>query len=107
MATRAAIPISDALAENRQTPRIKRSIPAQLRPSCSRNFAVTVFDISLAGFACDAVTGMHIDSLCWLTLPKLSGLEAKIIWNDGATVGCCFTNRLHPAVLDRLLARHY
>lgn len=99
------LPLSNAIAENRCVPRIRLSIPATLRPAGGRGFSVTVTDISLAGFSCDAVTGSHVGTRCWLSLPSTSGLQAEIIWNDGSNVGCAFSNMLHPAVLDTLLAR--
>ncbi len=99
------LPFSRAVAENRCTPRIRLTIPASLRPSGGRGFSVTVTDISLAGFSCDAVTGSHVGTRCWLSLPNTSGLQAEIIWNDGSNVGCAFANLLHPAVLDALLER--
>lgn len=96
---------AQAAQEDRCAPRIVLSIPGTLRPSGTTGFKVTVRDISVAGFSCNAVTSMRPGAICWLTLPGLSGLQAEVVWNDGIAVGCAFSDLLHPAVLDRLLAR--
>lgn len=95
----------DAAQEDRSAPRIKLKIPAQMRPSGSPAFAVIVRDLSLSGVACEALTGMSAGTRVWLTLPGLSALQAKIVWNDGTMVGCEFDNLLNLAVMENILAR--
>jgi PilZ domain len=80
-------------------------IPAMLRASGGGAFSTTVIDISIAGFACDAVCAMQPGNICWLKLPGLGSLQAEVIWNDGRIVGCAFSTLLHRAVLDRLFKR--
>jgi hypothetical protein len=94
-----------AAQEDRSAPRISLKIPATLRPSGQTGFSVVVRDLSLSGFACEAVTGMHVGTICWLTLPGLGGLQAEVMRNDGIVVGCAFANLLNPAVLDSVIAR--
>ena len=76
----------------------------QMRPSGSRGFAVIVRDLSLSGVACEALTAMSPGTRVWLTLPGLSALQAKIVWNDGMMVGCAFDTLLNPAVMQNILA---
>ena len=95
----------DAAQEDRCAPRIKLRIPAQMRPSGSPSFAVIVKDLSLSGVACEALTGMSTGTRVWLTLPGLSALQAKIVWNDGTMVGCEFDTLLNLAVMENVLAR--
>lgn len=95
-----------AAQEDRCAPRIALKMPATLRPSGAQGFQVVVTDLSLGGFSCEAVTGMRPGSLCWITLPGLSGLQAEVAWNDGARVGCAFANLMNQAVLDNLVARY-
>jgi len=95
-----------AAQEDRCAPRTKVSIDATLRPSGSPRFPVRVKDVSLAGFAAEAVTGLRSGSLCWLTLPGLEGLQAEVMWNDGTMIGCAFAKLLNPAVHDMLIARY-
>jgi hypothetical protein len=92
--------------EDRCAPRLRIRIPAQLRASGGQAFPVVVTDLSIAGFACEAVTGMSKGSLCWLTLPGMTGLQSEVIWNTGHIVGCAFSHLLNGAVLDSILARH-
>jgi len=95
----------DAAQEDRSAPRVKLKIPAQMRPSGSSAFAVTVRDLSLSGVACEALTGMSAGTRVWLTLPGLAALQAKIVWNDGTMVGCEFDTLLNVAVMENVLAR--
>lgn len=76
-----------------------------MRPSGSPGFAVVVKDLSLSGVACEALTGMGTGTRVWLTLPGLTAIQAKIVWNDGTMVGCEFDTLLNVAVLDNILAR--
>jgi hypothetical protein len=95
----------DAAQEDRSAPRVKLHIPAQMRPSGSPSFSVVVKDLSLSGVACEALTGMSAGTRVWLTLPGLSALQAKIVWNDGTMVGCEFDTLLNLAVMENVLAR--
>ncbi len=92
--------------EDRCGTRALMRLPAKLRASGSPGFEVTVYDLSISGFCCDAVTGMRPGAICWVTLPSLSSLQAKVIWNDGARVGCAFDQLLNTAVYDRIVAVH-
>jgi hypothetical protein len=98
-------PYALAAQEDRCAQRHSVRIEASLRPSGDRGFPVVVHDISVAGFSCEAVTGMPVGSLCWLTLPGLTGQQAEVIWNTGHMVGCAFANLLSPVVLDLVVAR--
>ncbi|MEI2724964.1 MAG: PilZ domain-containing protein [Verrucomicrobiota bacterium] len=89
-----------AALEDRCAPRIKIRIPAMLRQSGNTGFTVVVTDLSIAGFQCEALTGMPPGSRCWLALPGLSPIQAELVWNNGRAVGCAFSNILNEAVLD-------
>ncbi|WP_293881157.1 PilZ domain-containing protein [Sphingomonas sp.] len=96
---------SVAAQEDRCAPRHPLAIQATLRPSGATGFNTVVTDLSLGGFAVQAITSMHSGTLCWLTLPGLGGLQAEVIWNDGNSVGCAFATLLNPAVLQAIVAR--
>lgn len=95
-----------AAQEDRCSPRVTVAIPATLRPSGAKGFPVVVIDVSIAGFSCEAVTGMHPGTLCWLTLPGLQGQQAEVIWNNGIVVGCAFDSLLSQVVLDTVISRY-
>ena len=99
-------PYHSAAQEDRCGARVPMRLPAKLRASGSPGFEVTVYDLSISGFSCDAVTGMRPGALCWVTLSGLSSLQAKVIWNDGARVGCAFDHLLNVAVYDRIVSVH-
>lgn len=95
-----------AAQEDRCGARVLMRLPAKLRASGSPGFEVTVYDLSISGFCCDAVTGMRPGAICWVTLPGLSSLQANVVWNDGSRVGCAFDHLLNIAVYDRIVATH-
>ncbi len=95
-----------AAQEDRSAPRLKFRIPAQMRPSGFPGFSVIVKDLSLSGFAAEALTCMKPGSRVFLTLPGLAAQQAEIVWNDGTMIGCSFHNLLNPAVLDSILTRY-
>lgn len=94
---------SHAAQEDRSAVRVRLDIPAMLRPSGSTAFTTVITDLSLSGFAAQAVTGMRAGTLCWLTIGPLKGLQAEVVWNDGATVGCSFATLLNPAVFESVI----
>ncbi len=100
--------VSYAIAseEDRCAPRCRLSIPARMRFSCSSSFAVEVTDMSLAGFACDALLATEPGTLCWLTLPGLGALEAEVVRHSNEGMGCAFKNLLNLAVLNHYVAKY-
>ena len=100
------VPREEDTLEDRCAPRSLVRIPASLRRSGAHGFTVVVRDLSMAGFACEAVTSLPKGAICWLTLPGLAGLQAEVVWNDGRIVGCSFAKLMSQPVLDRLLAMH-
>jgi hypothetical protein len=97
---------SAAAQEDRCAPRFRLKMPGKLRPSGTTGFAVTILDLSIAGFSCEAVTSIRPGTYCWLSVPGLNGYQAEVIWNDGIVVGCAFSSLLNQAVLDSILARY-
>lgn len=100
------IPYAIAADEDRCAPRHKLAIPARMRFSCSSSFQVEVTDMSLAGFACDALLAVHPGTLCWLTLPGLGALEAEVVRHDNNGMGCAFKNLLNLAVFNHYVAKY-
>lgn len=99
-------PYATASEEDRCAPRYDVHIPAILRPSGEAGFKVIVSNVSVAGFSCDAVSGMRAGTRCWLTLPGLSGLQAEIVWNNHGAIGGSFSNLINEAVLATIIARY-
>ncbi len=95
-----------AAQEDRSAPRTRIMIPAQLRASGMRSFQTVVNDLSLSGFSATAVNRMHVGSICWLTLPGLESLQARVVWWENGLAGCAFANLLSPIVHDNILARY-
>lgn len=99
-------PYTFAAEEDRCAPRHKVAIPTKMRFSGSSSFDTEVANISLAGFACDALLQAHPGTRCWLTLPSLAPLEAEVIHRSNLGLGCTFRDMLNPAVLDRYISNY-
>jgi PilZ domain len=95
----------DAVQDDRRVSRTALNYLVSLRPSGEKPFNALLIDISIAGFACEVVTGMKPGMRCWLNLPGMSGLQAHVVWNDGVYVGCGFVTLMNQAALDSFLAR--
>lgn len=98
-------PYKLASLEDRCAPRVSLYIPAKLRLSGGQPFSVTVIDLSMAGFRCDASTRLRAREICWLTVAGLAAQQSEVAWNDGVQLGCAFSNLLDPAVIDHIIAR--
>lgn len=107
--TRLAHPLTayeTAASEDRCAIRAKVNMQAVLRPSCGSKFPVRIYDLSIAGFSCDAVTAIPTGGRCWITLPGLASMEVEVVWNDGLRIGCALCQFLNVAVYDRLVAKY-
>jgi hypothetical protein len=96
---------ASAAQEDRSGHRTRISIPVSLRPSGSRAFQTVVNDLSISGFSAMAINRLHEGTLCWLTLPKLESMQAKVVWWNNGLVGCAFEDLLSPIIHDTLIAR--
>ncbi|HEX7752403.1 MAG TPA: PilZ domain-containing protein, partial [Novosphingobium sp.] len=67
-----------AAQEDRCAPRTRLSIPAMLRPSGTKGFQTVVHDLSLSGFSALSITRMHPGTICWLSIPQLESMEARV-----------------------------
>ncbi|CDO37489.1 MULTISPECIES: PilZ domain-containing protein [Novosphingobium] len=94
-----------AAQEDRSAHRVKLTIPAGLRPSGGRSFQTVVRDLSLSGFSATAVSRLHPGTRCWITLPGMESLSAKVIWWDNGLTGCAFENLLSPIILENIVSR--
>ena len=68
-----------AAQEDRSAPRTRIDIPGQLRPSGGKAFQTVVNDLSISGFSATAINRMLPGQLCWLTLPGLGSLMARML----------------------------
>ena len=95
-----------ATLEDRCVVRSRVDMQASLRPSCGSKFPVRIYDLSIAGFSCDAVASIPTGGRCWITFPGLASMEAEVVWNDGHRLGCALCQFLNVAVFDRLVAQY-
>lgn len=82
---------------------IALNLPARVREG-TRRWSIDVQSISTRAVAFDSFAALRIGSLLWVVLPGLEGWPARIVSVDGYRFACEFTQPLHPAVLERVLA---
>ena len=98
-------PYENAAQEDRSAHRARISIPAGLRASGTKGYQTVVRDLSLSGFSATAVSRIHPGTYCWLTLPGMQSMTAKVVWWEEGLVGCAFEELMSPIILENVLAR--
>ena len=95
------IPNPPVPTEERQS--IGLNLPAKVREGTKRwTIEIEAIDTREVRFTCFGA--LEAGRLFWLSLPGLEGWPARIASIDGYSVTCQFTQPLHPAVLERVLA---
>jgi hypothetical protein len=82
---------------------IALNLPARVREG-TRRWQIDVASITTRSVAFDSFAALRIGSLLWIVLPGLEGWPARIVTVEGYRFICEFTQPLHPAVLERVLA---
>ena len=83
--------------------KVALNLPARVREGTLR-WQIDVTSITTRSVAFDSFAALRIGSLLWIVLPGLEGWPALIVSVDGYRFSCEFTQPLHPAVLERVLA---
>jgi hypothetical protein len=82
---------------------IALNLPARVRDG-NRRWSIDVTAITTRSVAFDSYAALRMGALLWIVLPGLEGWPARIVSVDGYRFNCEFTQPLHPAVLERILA---
>lgn len=82
---------------------IELNLPARVREG-TRRWSIDVASITTRAVAFDSFAALRVGSLLWIVLPGLEGWPARIVSVEGYRFACEFTQPLHPAVLERVLA---
>lgn len=89
--------------ETEQPGGIQMNLAARVREGTRRwNIDVTSLTSRTVDFDC--YSALRLGTLLWVVLPGLEGWPARIVSIDGYRFTCEFTQPLHPAVLERILA---
>jgi hypothetical protein len=82
---------------------IQLNLPARVREG-TRRWQIDVATLTSQSVEFDCFAGLRMGTLLWIVLPGLEGWPARIVSIDGYRFTCEFTQPLHPAVLERVLA---
>jgi len=82
---------------------VQLNLPARVREG-TRRWSIEVASITTRSVTFDSFAALGLGSLLWIVLPGLEGWPARIVTVVGYRFTCEFTQPLHPAVLERILA---
>lgn len=82
---------------------VQLNLPARVREG-TRRWSIDVAAITTRSVTFDSFAALGLGSLLWIVLPGLEGWPARIVTVEGYRYICEFTQPLHPAVLERILA---
>lgn len=92
-------------AATRATPgSVDLNLPARVREGM-RRWSIEVASITPRTVEFDSFAALRLGTLLWIVLPGLEGWPARIVAVEGYRFTCEFTQPLHPAVLERILAK--
>ena len=111
---RSQLPESD-LAPPRPSSAPQAEAPAQAEPSIQLNLSARVREglrrwtidvdrLDARSVSFESYAPLRLGTLLWIVLPGLEGWPARIVSNEGYRFTCEFSQPLHPAVLERILA---
>jgi hypothetical protein len=82
---------------------VQLNLPARVREG-TRRWSIDVAAITTRSVTFDSFAALGLGSLLWIVLPGLEGWPARIVTVESYRYTCEFTQPLHPAVLERILA---
>ncbi|WP_114951325.1 PilZ domain-containing protein [Sphingosinicella terrae] len=82
---------------------VQLNLPARVREG-TRRWSIDVSTLTARTVEFDCFAALRLGTLLWIVLPGLEGWPARIVAIDGYRFTCEFTQPLHPAVLERILA---
>jgi hypothetical protein len=100
---RADPPVSPPALTEAHDESVQVNLSARVREG-TRRWSIEVASISARTISFDTYAALAAGSLLWIVLPGLEGWPARIASIDGYRFNCEFTQPLHPAVLERILA---
>ena len=86
-----------------QSAGVTLNISARVREG-TRRWSIDVASLTSRSVEFDCFAALRLGTLLWIVLPGLEGWPARIVAIDGYRFTCEFTQPLHPAVLERILA---
>ena len=89
--------------ERRWRPRAAASFAARFRERWRARFDVGIVELSTHGCRVECATPPTPGAGCWVMLPAIESLYARVVWRRDSHFGLEFEQPLHPAVIAMLL----
>ncbi|WP_265569937.1 PilZ domain-containing protein [Sphingomicrobium nitratireducens] len=93
------------LSNGRQTERQTMNGDVRLREPGRPRYPASILDLSTGGCRIEIARTMQVGDHCWIGLPGIESLPARVRWTDGWTAGVSFEHTLHPSVLALIASR--
>jgi hypothetical protein len=91
--------------ERRCAKRRTAIVPARFRERGRSRFDAVVTDLSYRGCRIRMNDSVISGERAWLTLPSLQSWHCSVVWRHNGEAGLVFTDALHQAVADLVIAR--
>ena len=95
----------ELLLDRRRCERVDVESAITVRPIGGFNHQVALEDLSTAGCRVELVEELELGEPLMTRVPELEPLVGAVRWKKGAIAGLEFSRRMHPAVLDAVVAR--
>lgn len=82
---------------------VSLNLSARVREG-TRRWGIEVAAITTEEVQFESFAALRLGTLIWVVLPGLEGWPARVVSIEGYRFTCSFTQPLHPAVLERILA---
>jgi hypothetical protein len=96
----AILPVIDGRSAERRIV----NFAARLRERGARIIECEVRDLSTDGFMAETDLALEPGAIVWLKLGGLEPQNSKVIWAEDGKTGFQFTNPIHPATLELIVA---
>ena len=95
----------ELLLDRRDCELIQVASAITVRPIGGFNHQVRIDELSIAGCRVELVEEVELGEPLITRFPELEPLVGAVRWKHGAEAGLEFSRRMHPAVLEALVAR--
>jgi hypothetical protein len=92
------------LPEGRKAERRIVNLAARLREPGAVVTEVEVQNLSTDGFMAQGAFSVETGAYVWLKLNGLEAMSCRVVWVEGDKAGFEFTNALHPATVQLIVA---
>lgn len=96
----AILPVTDGRSSDRRIV----NLAARLREPGARIADADVMNMSIDGFMAVTELPLEVGASVWLKVAGFEPQNSRVVWSEDGKIGFQFSNPLHPATLELLVA---